>query len=276
MLPILHLNGFKIANPTVLARIGDDELRALFVGYGYEPRILEGDDPVKMHQAMAATLEDMLAEIRAIQERARRQETVERPRWPLLILRTPKGWTGPKEVDGKPVEGTWRAHQVPISDVTENPDHLEILENWLKSYKPETLFDKDGHFRPDLAALAPTGDRRMGMNPHANGGKLLMPLVLPDFRAYAVKTGEDAEATRVLGDYLRDVVKNNLKARNFRLFGPDETASNRLQAVYEASGKEWMARMEAGRRKSDNRWPRARSTQRTYVPGMARRLSVDR
>jgi xylulose-5-phosphate/fructose-6-phosphate phosphoketolase len=245
VLPILHLNGFKIANPTVLARIDEDELRALFVGYGYEPRILEGDDPVKMHPAMAATLEDMLAEIRAIQERARRQEKVERPRWPLLILRTPKGWTGPKEVDGKPVEGTWRAHQVPVSDVTENPDHLEILENWLRSYKPETLFDKDGHFRPDLAALAPTGDRRMGMNPHANGGKLLMPLVLPDFRAYAVKTGEDAEATRVLGDYLRDVVKNNLKARNFRLFGPDETASNRLQAVYEASGKEWMARMEA-------------------------------
>ena len=173
VLPILHLNGFKIANPTVLARIGDDELHALFVGYGYEPRILEGDDPVRMHQAMAATLEDMLAEIRAIQERARRQEKVERPRWPLLILRTPKGWTGPKEVDGKPVEGTWRAHQVPISDVTENPDHLEILENWLRSYKPETLFDKDGHFRPDLAALAPTGDRRMGMNPHANGGKLL-------------------------------------------------------------------------------------------------------
>jgi xylulose-5-phosphate/fructose-6-phosphate phosphoketolase len=193
---------------------------------------------------MAATLDEMLAEIRAIQERARSQEKVERPRWPLLILRTPKGWTGPKEVDGKPVEGTWRAHQVPIADVIENPEHLQILESWLRSYKPETLFNKEGQFRPDLAALAPTGDRRMGMNAHANGGKLLQPLVLPDFWQYAVKEGVDAEATRVLGNFLRDVMKSNLKARNFRLFGPDETASNRLQAVYEVSGKEWMARME--------------------------------
>jgi xylulose-5-phosphate/fructose-6-phosphate phosphoketolase len=197
-----------------------------------------------MHPEMAETLEKMLAQIRSIQKHARQQKDVERPRWPLLILRTPKGWTGPKEVDGKPVEGTWRAHQVPISDVIENPDHLKILENWLRSYKPETLFNQRGEFRPDLAALAPTGDRRMGMNPHANGGKLLQPLVLPDFRQYEVKTGEQVEATHVLGEYLRDVVKNNLTARNFRLFGPDETASNRLQAVYEASGKEWMARIE--------------------------------
>jgi xylulose-5-phosphate/fructose-6-phosphate phosphoketolase len=244
VLPILHLNGFKIANPTVLARISEKELRDLFIGYGYEPTILEGDDPARMHPAMAATLEDMLAKIRAIQERARRQEKPERPRWPLLILRTPKGWTGPKEVDGKPVEGTWRAHQVPIADVVENAEHLKILENWLRSYKPETLFDRDGQFRQDLAALAPTGDRRMGMNLHANGGKLLQALMLPEFRNYAVKAGVDAEATRVLGNFLRDVVKSNLRARNFRLFGPDETASNRLQAVYEASGKEWMARIE--------------------------------
>jgi xylulose-5-phosphate/fructose-6-phosphate phosphoketolase len=215
VLPILHLNGFKIANPTVLARISEKELRDLFIGYGYEPKILEGADPAKMHTAMAVVLEDMLAEIRAIQQRARRQEKPERPRWPLLILRTPKGWTGPKEVDAKPVEGTWRAHQVPIADVVGNPEHLQLLENWLKSYKPETLFDRDGQFRPDLAVLAPTGDRRMGMNPHANGGKLLQSLVLPDFRKHAVKAGTDAEATRVLGNFLRDVMKSNLKARNF-------------------------------------------------------------
>ena len=249
VLPILHLNGYKIANPTVLARIPEEELRQLFIGYGYEPRFLEGDDPVKMHQGMAAAMEEMYQEIRNIQQHARAEKHVQRPSWPLLILRTPKGWTGPKEVDGKPVEGTWRSHQVPVSDVANNPEHLSILENWLKSYKPQDLFDEDGRFRRDLGAMAPTGDRRMGKNPHANGGLLLQPLVLPDFRNYAVnvpKPGQaEAEATRVLGHFLRDVIKHNLKSRNFLLFGPDETASNRLDAVYEVTSKEWMAKIKS-------------------------------
>jgi xylulose-5-phosphate/fructose-6-phosphate phosphoketolase len=248
VLPILHLNGYKIANPTILARIPKAELRALFTGYGYAPRFLEGNDPAKMHQAMAAALEQMLQEIRAIQDAARNAQNVERPRWPLLILRTPKGWTGPKKVDGKPVEGTWRSHQVPITDVRENPQHLKILEKWMRSYEPEKLFDGEGRVRPDLAELAPKGQRRMGMNPHANGGKLLRHLVLPDFRDYAVQVEKagavEAEATRVLGHYLRDAIKHNLSERNFRLFGPDETASNRLEAVYEVTGKEWMAKVE--------------------------------
>jgi xylulose-5-phosphate/fructose-6-phosphate phosphoketolase len=245
VLPILHLNGYKIANPTILARIGDDELRNLFLGYGYEPRILEGDDPAKMHQEMADVLEETIGKIKSIQAQARQEQKPTRPRWPLLILKTPKGWTGPKEVDGKPVEGTWRSHQVPVSDVRNNAQHLKILEDWLKSYRPHELFDKNGQLRHDLAAMAPTGDRRMGMNPHANGGKLLRPLVMPDFRNYAVKLGKpgdtEAEATRVLGHFLRDVMKANLKTSNFRVFGPDETASNRLEAVLEVTGKEWMA-----------------------------------
>ena len=248
VLPILHLNGYKIANPTVLARIPDDELRDLFAGYGYAPRVLEGDAPPKMHQGMATVLEEMLHDIRAIQRHARGEQNVKRPRWPLLIFRSPKGWTGPKEVDGKPVENTWRSHQVPVADVATNPEHLKILENWMRSYEPEKLFDKEGRLRPDLSALAPTGSRRMGMNPHANGGLLLQPLILPDFREYAVpapKPGTaEAEATRVLGFYLAGVVKNNLKARNFRVFGPDETASNRLDAIYKVSGKEWMAEVK--------------------------------
>jgi xylulose-5-phosphate/fructose-6-phosphate phosphoketolase len=247
VLPILHLNGYKIANPTVLARISDEELRDLFSGYGYAPRVLEGDDPAKMHQGMADALEEMIAEIKTIQTHARKEQKTTRPRWPLLILKTPKGWTGPKVVDGKPVEGTWRSHQVPVSDVRENPQHLKILEDWLKSYKPQELFDKQGHFRPDLAALAPTGEKRMGMNPHANGGKLMHPLVMPDFRNYAtVLSGpgeQEASATRALGQFLRDVMKANLKAKNFRIFGPDETASNRLDAVMEVTGKEWMAQI---------------------------------
>ncbi len=248
VLPILHLNGYKIANPTVLARIPEEELLDLFRGYGYAPRILEGHDPAEMHQGMAAVLEEMLQEIGAIQHRARDEKHLERPRWPLLILRTLKGWTGPKEVDGKPVEGTWRAHQVPIADVINNPEHLKILEDWMRSYKPEKLFGQHGKLRPDLAALAPTGQRRMGMNPHANGGGLLTPLVQPDFRQHAVKVPKpgavDAEATRVLGQYLRDVMKHNLNTQNFRVFGPDETASNRLEAIYEVAGKEWMAKIE--------------------------------
>ena len=248
VLPILHLNGYKIANPTVLARIPEDELLNLFKGYGYAPRILAGDDPQQMHIEMATALDEMLAEIKAIQSEARSGNAEDRPRWPLLILRTPKGWTGPKMVDGKPVEGTWRAHQVPLDGVATNPDHLHMLESWMRSYEPEKLFGTEGTLRPDLADLAPKGERRMGMNPHANGGTLLTNLVLPDFEKYAISLPEPgrttAEATRVLGKYLRDVMKLNLDTRNFRLFGPDETASNRLDAVYEVTGKEWMAEIE--------------------------------
>jgi xylulose-5-phosphate/fructose-6-phosphate phosphoketolase len=248
VLPILHLNGYKIANPTVLARISEEELRDLFTGYGYAPRILEGHDPAEMHQKMAAVLEEMLAEIKVIQEQARASKQMERPRWPMLILKTLKGWTGPKEVDGKQVEGTWRAHQVPVESCAENPEHLKILEDWLKSYKPEELFDRHGHLRADLVEMAPKGTRRMGLNPHANGGLLMEPLVMPEFRDHAVTVEKhgatDAEATRVLGKFLRDVMKCNLGASNFRVFGPDETASNRLDAIYEVSGKEWMAEIK--------------------------------
>jgi xylulose-5-phosphate/fructose-6-phosphate phosphoketolase len=245
VLPILHLNGYKIANPTILDRIGDEELLELFRGYGYHPVLLPGSDPVGMHQRMAAALDNILAEIRAIQARAREQGDITRPRWPMLILRTPKGWTGPKQVDGKPVEGTWRSHQVPVADVKTNPAHLRVLEDWLKSYRAEELFDKEGKFREELAAIAPTGRRRMGMNPHANGGLLLEPLTMPHFRDYAVKVqkpgASDEEATRVLGRFLRDIVKQNREKKNFRIMGPDETASNRLDAVYEATGKAWIA-----------------------------------
>ncbi len=245
VLPILHLNGYKIANPTVLARISQDELESLFRGYGYTPHFLEGDDPIAMHQKMAAALDIILAEIRAIQARSRKDGPLERPRWPILILRTPKGWTGPKMVDGKPVEGTWRAHQVPVTEVRENSEHLKILESWMKSYHPEELFDAEGTLKADLAALPPKGQQRMGMNPHANGGLLLEPLELPQFRSYAVdvKTpgSPESEATRVLGYYLRDVMKLNCDKRNFRVVAPDETASNRLEALYEATGKTWEA-----------------------------------
>jgi xylulose-5-phosphate/fructose-6-phosphate phosphoketolase len=250
VLPILHLNGFKIANPTLLARIERDELTALLHGYGYDPHFVEGDDPVLVHQSLAATLDTILARIREIQGEARSIERAgkpQRPRWPMIVFRTPKGWTGPKFVDGKAVEGTWRAHQVPI-DNFENPEHLKQLDDWLRSYRAEELFDKDGKFLEDLAALAPTGHRRMGSNPHANGGELLIPLAMPHFRDHAIEmTGPGtvrAEATRNLGKFLRDVMKLNLASRNFRIFGPDETASNRLEAVYEASGKKWMAAVE--------------------------------
>jgi xylulose-5-phosphate/fructose-6-phosphate phosphoketolase len=243
VLPILHLNGYKIANPTVLARIPDDELDSLFDGYGYSMYRVEGDDPALMHRRMAATLDTILADIRAIQRRARDAGYAERPRWPILVLRTPKGWTGPKVVDGKPVEGTWRSHQVPLSELREKPDHLRALERWMRSYHPDQLFDGDGRLQPELAALAPKGKRRMGTNPHANGGVLLQPLRLPDFRDYAVPrdTRPVTEATRVLGRYLRDVMKLNLDQRNFRIFGPDETASNRLDGVLEVTGKAWEA-----------------------------------
>ena len=251
VLPILHLNGFKIANPTVLARISRQELTDLFHGYGYEPCFVEGDEPAAVHELLATALDRVLAEIRHIQSVARsvsEAENPERPRWPMIVLQTPKGWTGPKFVDGKPVEGTWRAHQVPIADFN-NPEHLKQLEDWMRSYRPQDLFDENGKFREELAALAPTGRRRMGSNPHANGGELLAPLSMPHFRDYAVEVtspgGVKAEDTRVLGKFLRDVMKLNLASQNFRLFGPDETASNRLDAVYEASPKEWMARVEA-------------------------------
>jgi xylulose-5-phosphate/fructose-6-phosphate phosphoketolase len=247
VLPILHLNGFKIANPTILARIGRDELIDLLRGYGHEPHFVEGDDPMLVHQALAGTLDTVLARIRAIQADARSGGTVERPRWPMIVFRTPKGWTGPKIVDGKPVEGTWRAHQVPIADF-KDPSHLGLLEDWMRSYRPQELFDEAGRFREEFASLAPTGRRRMGSNPVANGGLLLQPLSMPHFHDYAVAVSApgavEAAATRVLGTFLRDVMRLNLERHNFRLFGPDETASNRLDAVFEVSGKEWMADVE--------------------------------
>nr|MDQ2901434.1 phosphoketolase family protein [Acidobacteriota bacterium] len=247
VLPILHLNGYKIANPTVLARISTEELMELFRGYGYNPYVVEGSYPEPTHQLMAATLDKAFAEIKEIQRNARENGSQERPRWPMIIMKTPKGWTGPKVVDGKQIEGTWRAHQVPLSEIAENPEHLKILEGWLRSYRPQELFDDTGKFQAEFAELAPSGNRRMGMNPHANGGLLLKNLNLPDFRDYAVnisKPGEvKAESTRVLGDFLRDIMKLNAESQNFRVFGPDETASNRLQAIYEATPKMWEAEM---------------------------------
>ena len=241
VLPILHLNGYKIASPTVLARISRDELAALFRGYGYKPYFVEGDDPQTVHQLMAGALDHIVEEIRQIQSEARSQGFKQRPAWPMIILRTPKGWTGPAEVDGLKMEGSWRSHQVPLANLAGNPKHLEILEKWMKSYRPDELFDAAGKLVAELAALAPTGDRRMGANPHANGGALLRELALPDFRAYAVDVASPgsvtAEATRVTGTFLRDVMKLNLTARNFRVFGPDETASNRLASVFEVTGR---------------------------------------
>jgi xylulose-5-phosphate/fructose-6-phosphate phosphoketolase len=244
VLPILHLNGYKIANPTVLARIPGRELDDLLRGYGWSPRHVEGCDPDAMHQLMASTLDEVIAEIRHIQKEAREGKRASRPAWPMIVLRSPKGWTGPKEVDGKPVEDTWRAHQVPIDDMAAKPGHVALLESWMKSYRPEELFDANGRLRPEIAELAPAGERRMGANPHANGGALLQDLRLPDFTSYAVPVPKPgaarAEGTRVLGGFLRDVMKLNLEARNFRLFGPDETASNRLEAVYQVTGKTWL------------------------------------
>ncbi|MBI5263097.1 MAG: phosphoketolase family protein [Bradyrhizobium sp.] len=245
VLPILHLNGYKIANPTVLGRMDDDELRDLLVGYGHEPLFVEGSDPHSMHRLMAETLDSALKSIRAIQEHARDgRKHCERPSWPVIVLRSPKGWTGPKEVDGLKVEGFWRAHQVPIANPRENPAHLKLLEQWMRSYQPEQLFDAKGRLVPELQALAPAGTRRMGANPHANGGLLKRELKLPDYRNYAVEVprpgGAVAEATRELGKFLRDVVMENAQARNFRIMGPDETASNRLDAVFEATERIWM------------------------------------
>jgi len=243
VLPILNLNGYKIANPTILSRIGHEELDSLFVGYGYKPYFVEGDDPTEMHQKMASTLEQAIGEIRSHQQVARESKSPFRPRWPMIVLRTPKGWTGPKEIKGHKVEGSWRSHQVPFSDVRHNPANLELLASWMRSYKPEELFDVNGRLIPELKALAPKGNRRMSANPHANGGLLRKDLNVPDFKKYAIDVPTrgtiEHENTKPLGEFLRDVLKNN--PTTFRVFGPDETASNRLQAVYEATKKTWMA-----------------------------------
>ncbi len=245
VLPILHLNGYKIANPTLLARISQEELENLFLGYGYKPYLVEGSDPEKMHQEMATTMDAVMAQIQTIQREARTKGSTKRPKWPMIVLRTPKGWTGPKEVDGKKTEGSWRSHQVPFAEMATKKDHIKLLEQWMKGYRPEELFDENGTLRAELAELAPQGHRRMGANPHANGGLLLRDLKMPDFRTYAVKVPTPgtvvAEATRVMGTFLRDVMKLNLKERNFRVFGPDETASNRLGALFEVTNRTWMA-----------------------------------
>ena len=250
VLPILHLNGYKIANPTVLARISHEELEQFLRGCGYVPHFVEGDEPESMHQLMASTLDRVMDDIRRIQSQAREQGVRTRPRWPMIVLRTPKGWTGPKVVDGQRVEGTFRAHQVPLSAPREHPEHLRMLESWMKSYRPEELFDAGGRLLPELAELAPAGERRMGANPHANGGVLLRDLRMPSFRDYAVDVpapgAATAEDTRVLGGFLRDVIERNRTARNFRLFGPDETVSNRLGSVFEVTERQWMADMYEG------------------------------
>jgi xylulose-5-phosphate/fructose-6-phosphate phosphoketolase len=248
VLPILHLNGYKIANPTVPSRIPREELEALLTGYGYRPYFVEGDDPRAVHRAMAETLDAIVTEIHEIQRSARQDGTTERPRWPALVLRTPKGWTGPKFVDGKPVEGTWRAHQVPMDAARTNPEHLRLLDEWLRSYRPEELFDRTGRLNAEIAKLAPADYRRMSANPHANGGELLRELDLPPFQDYAVDVQAPgtvtAEATRVLGTWLRDIIRRN--PATFRIFGPDETASNRLGAVFEVTGRAFDGEIIAG------------------------------
>ena len=245
VVPILHLNGYKIANPTVLARIPEDELRSLLDGFGHKPYFVEGSDPAVTHQRMAAVLDQVIDDVGRIKQAARDGQ-IERPRWPLIVLRTPKGWTGPKAVDGLPAEGSFRSHQVPITDFASRPEQIRLLEVWLQSYRPEELFTAEGSLRPEIAALAPDRERRMSANPHANGGTLLRDLSLPDFRAYAVEAKNPgktfSEATRVLGAYLRDVIRQN--PENFRIMGPDETVSNRLGAVLEASDRVWMAQRE--------------------------------
>ena len=245
VLPILHLNGYKIANPTILARITHEELEQLLRGYGWTPHFVEGDDPALMHQAMAATLDIVVAEIKTIQQRARVDGDLTRPRWPMIVLKSPKGWTGPKIVDGLQIEGTFRAHQVPLSDPATHPEHLALLEDWMRSYRPDELFDDNGRLKSELAELAPTGERRMGANPHANGGILLRDLRMPDFRDYAVEVAAPGILgigdTSVLGPFLRDVAKLNQEARNFRVFGPDETLSNKLGALFETTNRQWDA-----------------------------------
>jgi xylulose-5-phosphate/fructose-6-phosphate phosphoketolase len=244
VLPILHLNGYKIANPTILARISEDELTSLFRGYGYEPYWVEGNDPPQMHQLMAATLDRICDEIAAIQGATRQGKNGARPAWPMIILKTPKGWTGPKEVDGLKTEGFWRAHQVPIADMSK-PEHVRLLENWMKSYRPAELFNEDGTLKADIAALAPSGERRMSANPHTNGGILMREIDLPDYSGYAVKVDKPgaqyAESTTIMAEFLRDILRASAQRRNFRIFGPDETASNRLSHVFEATDRAWDA-----------------------------------
>lgn len=248
VLPILHMNGYKIANPTLLARITPQELEDLFKGYGWTPHVVEGEEPDAMHEKMASTVEACVLQIRAIQEQARKANKPDRPRWPMVILRSPKGWTGPKEVDGHQVENFWRSHQVPVTEVKSNPEHLRIVEQWMRSYRPQELFDEHGALMPELQDLAPVGERRMSANPHANGGKLRKPLAIPDFRDYAVPLdspgSKRVSPTENLGRFLRDVMKSNMTS--FRLFSPDENASNRLQEVYKASPKTWMAQIKPG------------------------------
>jgi xylulose-5-phosphate/fructose-6-phosphate phosphoketolase len=245
VLPILHLNGYKIANPTILARISREELEQLLRGYGWTPYFVVGHEPMPMHEAMAATLDTAMEQIRQIQADARAHGKTERPRWPMIVFGSPKGWTGPQVIDGKANEGTFRSHQVPVSDPSKNPGHLRQLEGWLRSYRPEELFDQQGRLKPELAALAPSGERRMGANPHANGGMLLRDLRMPDFTDYAVDVPKRGIAgigdTHVLGRFLRDVLKLNAEQRNFRIFGPDETMSNGLEAVFEATNRQWLA-----------------------------------
>lgn len=260
VLPILHLNGYKISNPTVLGRIDKKELKNLFIGYGYKPYFVEGSNPETMHQYMARVSDMVIREIKLIQAKARKnKKSVERPYWPMIILRTPKGWTGPKSIDGLKTEGYWRSHQVPFAEMAEKPHHIRALERWMKSYKPEELFDKNGRLISKLAELAPKGKQRMSDNPYANGGLLLVDLKLPDFRKYAVKMDKpgttESEPTRVMGYFLRDCMKMNQKSRNFRVFGPDETTSNRLGAILDVTNRAWMARIlpEDDRLASDGR-----------------------
>jgi xylulose-5-phosphate/fructose-6-phosphate phosphoketolase len=248
VLPILHLNGYKIANPSVLARISRDELKNLFIGYGYKPYFVEGSDPLEMHELMAHTLDQVVADIKDIQQEARSKDKVLRPSWPMIVFASPKGWTGPKIVDGKKSEGSWRSHQVPFAEISTKPHHLQLLKDWMQSYKPEELFDSTGALRSDLRDCAPKGLRRMGSNPHANGGMLLKELILPDFRRYQIVVptpgeicGED---TRILGKYLRDVMQTNRHERNFRVFGPDETSSNRLEALFEVTSRAFMGTLK--------------------------------
>ena len=250
VLPILHLNGYKISNPTLLGRLSNEELTRLLLGYGHKPYFVEGHEPEAMHQLMAATLDTVVTEIQLIQTEARKEGFKQRPQWPMIILRSPKGWTGPKIVDGKPAEGSFRSHQVPLSNLATKPEHLRQLEEWMRSYKPAELFDESGMLNSKLAELAPKGQRRMGANPHANGGKLLKELKLPDYSDYAVEVPQpgtvEAEATRAMGRFLRDVMKLNAHERNFRLMGPDETSSNRLDAVFEVTDRVWMERILPG------------------------------
>ena len=245
VLPFLHLNGYKIANPTIFARISEEELLNLFKGYGWNPYLIEGDDPLKMHDEMIRLLDKVVEEIRTIKQHAKHDNNLQRPIWPMIILKSPKGWTGPKIVDGQPIEGTFRSHQVPLSEPGKNPEHLKMLEQWMKSYKPEDLFDEHGTLRAELKELAPVGKKRMGCNPHANGGEAVQDLRMPEFDQYAFELKQRSDAgpgdTRILGTFIRDVIRLNLPTRNFRLFGPDETLSNRLNSVFEVTNRQWLA-----------------------------------